>query len=59
MAAGILPIASFQFHPESILTLEQDVGPRLIDNPFTEFLDRVRPPGQAQAEAVGKQAARK
>ena len=41
-----LPIASFQFHPESILTLEQDVGPRLIDNLFTEFLDQVRPRGR-------------
>lgn len=34
-----LPIASVQFHPESILTLEQDMGQRLIENLFAEFLN--------------------
>jgi anthranilate synthase len=48
-----LPIASFQFHPESILTLEQDAGSRLIDNLFTEFLDQVRPKGLAGKAAAG------
>ena len=33
-----LPIASFQFHPESILTLEQEIGQRMIENMFTRFL---------------------
>ncbi len=40
-----LPIASLQFHPESILTLEHEVGQRLIDNLFVHFLDLHRPPG--------------
>jgi anthranilate synthase len=47
-----LPIASFQFHPESILTLEQDAGARLIDNLFTEFLDAVRPLAAVQARVA-------
>jgi anthranilate synthase len=34
-----LPVASFQFHPESILTLEQETGQRLIENLFARFLD--------------------
>ena len=38
-----LPLASFQFHPESILTLEQELGQRLIENIFTKFLDAVAP----------------
>jgi len=38
-----LPIASLQFHPESILTLEGETGQRLIENLFTEFLDRAAP----------------
>ena len=33
-----LPIASFQFHPESILTLEEEIGQRMIENMFTQFL---------------------
>jgi anthranilate synthase len=37
------PMASLQFHPESILTLEQETGQRLIENLFTRFLDEVRP----------------
>jgi anthranilate synthase len=49
-----LPIASLQFHPESILTLEQDAGPRLIDNLFTEFLDQVRPAGQIVAKVAAR-----
>lgn len=35
-----LPIASVQFHPESILTLRQETGQRLVENIFTEFLAR-------------------
>ncbi|MDH4248849.1 MAG: gamma-glutamyl-gamma-aminobutyrate hydrolase family protein, partial [Deltaproteobacteria bacterium] len=35
-----LPIHSFQFHPESILTLAQETGQRLIENLFTEFVNR-------------------
>ncbi|HUJ75535.1 MAG TPA: chorismate-binding protein, partial [bacterium] len=50
-----LPVASFQFHPESILTLAQDVGQRLIGNLFTQFLDQVRP--LQQPEQVPRQAA--
>ncbi len=38
-----LPIASFQFHPESILTLEQEIGQRMIENMFTHFLALHRP----------------
>jgi anthranilate synthase len=38
-----LPIESFQFHPESILTLEQELGQRIIENLFCRFLDSVRP----------------
>ena len=38
-----LPIASVQFHPESILTLGQEVGHRLVENLFTRFLDVHRP----------------
>ncbi|MCZ6556171.1 MAG: anthranilate synthase component I [SAR324 cluster bacterium] len=38
-----LPIASFQFHPESILTLEQELGQRMIENMFTHFLALHRP----------------
>ena len=38
-----LPIASVQFHPESILTLAQEVGHRLVENLFTRFLDVHRP----------------
>lgn len=38
-----LPVASFQFHPESILTLDQELGQRLIENLFDRFLDAVRP----------------
>jgi len=49
-----LPVASLQFHPESILTLQKDTGPRLIDNLFTEFLDAVRPAGQVAAQALGR-----
>ena len=49
-----LPVASFQFHPESILTLEQDAGPRLIGNVFTEFLDAVRPVGAIAAKVAGR-----
>ena len=30
------PIASVQFHPESILTLKEDVGQRLVENLFTQ-----------------------
>jgi anthranilate synthase len=37
------PMVSLQFHPESILTLEQETGQRLIENLFTRFLDAVRP----------------
>jgi anthranilate synthase len=37
------PMTSLQFHPESILTLEQETGQRLIENLFTHFLDEVRP----------------
>jgi anthranilate synthase len=37
------PMTSLQFHPESILTLEQETGQRLIENLFTRFLDEVRP----------------
>jgi len=40
-----LPIASVQFHPESILTLEQEAGQRMIENLFTHFLDVHRPKG--------------
>jgi anthranilate synthase len=40
-----LPIVSFQFHPESILTLEQELGQRLIENMFTHFLTLHRPAG--------------
>ena len=39
-----LPIASFQFHPESILTLEQELGQRMIENLFAEFLDKAGVP---------------
>jgi anthranilate synthase len=38
-----LPVCSFQFHPESILTLEQELGQRLIENLFAQFLDGARP----------------
>jgi anthranilate synthase len=38
-----LPIETLQFHPESILTLEQELGQRLIENLFARFLDRARP----------------
>ncbi len=38
-----LPIASFQFHPESILTLAGETGQRLMENLFTHFLDTHRP----------------
>ena len=38
-----LPVASFQFHPESILTLDQELGQRLIENLFDRFLNAVRP----------------
>ncbi|MDH4120280.1 MAG: anthranilate synthase component I [Deltaproteobacteria bacterium] len=43
MAMGhkTLPICSVQFHPESILTLEQDAGQRLIENLFAVFLAKV------------------
>ncbi|MEE8433970.1 MAG: gamma-glutamyl-gamma-aminobutyrate hydrolase family protein, partial [bacterium] len=34
-----LPIASLQFHPESILTLEQEMGQRLIENIFAHLQD--------------------
>ena len=34
-----LPIASLQFHPESILTLEQELGQRLIENIFLHLPD--------------------
>ena len=34
-----LPIASLQFHPESILTLEQELGQRLIENLFVHLQD--------------------
>ncbi len=43
LAHKSLPIASVQFHPESILTLEQEVGQRLIENMFVHFLDLHRP----------------
>ncbi|MDH5752280.1 MAG: hypothetical protein OEZ59_07660, partial [Deltaproteobacteria bacterium] len=36
-----LPIVSVQFHPESILTLAQETGQRMIENLFSEFLDEV------------------
>jgi anthranilate synthase len=44
-----LPIETLQFHPESILTLEQELGQRLIENLFARFLDAARPqlPGAA------------
>ena len=38
-----LPVASFQFHPESILTLEQEIGQRMIENMFVHFLALHRP----------------
>jgi anthranilate synthase len=38
-----LPIETLQFHPESILTLEQEQGQRLIENLFARFLDAARP----------------
>ncbi|HKI98873.1 MAG TPA: anthranilate synthase component I [bacterium] len=40
-----LPITTLQFHPESILTLEQELGQRLIENLFAQFLDVARPQG--------------
>jgi anthranilate synthase len=46
-----LPIVTLQFHPESILTLEQETGQRLIENLFTRFLDEVRPVPAAQGAA--------
>jgi anthranilate synthase len=42
MAHRALPIESVQFHPESILTLKEGSGQRLIDNLFTEFLPRAQ-----------------
>jgi anthranilate synthase len=43
-----LPIETLQFHPESILTLEQEHGQRLIENLFACFLAAARPAaGQA------------
>lgn len=38
-----LPVASLQFHPESILTLEEELGQRIIENLFTHFLALHRP----------------
>lgn len=35
-----LPICTVQFHPESILTLKEEVGQRLIENLFSVFLKR-------------------
>ncbi len=49
-----LPAASLQFHPESILTLEQEVGHRLIENLFTEFLDVHRPLAAAAPRAAAR-----
>jgi anthranilate synthase len=47
-----LPIASFQFHPESILTLEQEIGQRMIENMFTQFLAQHLPaPAAAKTRA--------
>ena len=38
-----LPVLSCQFHPESILTLRQHCGQKMIDNVFTQFVDVARP----------------
>ena len=47
-----LPITSFQFHPESILTLEQEIGQRMIENMFTRFLaQHLAPVSAAKAGA--------
>ena len=38
-----LPSVPLQFPPESILTLEQEVGQRLIETLFVRYLDAARP----------------
>ena len=38
-----LPLAAVQFHPESILTLDDDVGLRLLRNVITALVPRVAP----------------
>ena len=38
-----LPLAAVQFHPESILTLDDDVGLRLLRNVVTTLIPRVAP----------------
>jgi anthranilate synthase len=42
-----LPVAAVQFHPESILTLDDDIGLRLLHN----VVITLAPPGRAGARA--------
>ncbi|MBI4083323.1 MAG: anthranilate synthase component I [Candidatus Lambdaproteobacteria bacterium] len=58
LAHRSLPIVTLQFHPESILTLEQEIGQRLIENLFTRFLDAARPRPQAKTTGQPHPSAR-
>ena len=46
-----LPLAAVQFHPESILTLDDDIGLRLLRNVVAVLTPRVAPAASAAPPA--------
>ena len=42
-----LPVAAVQFHPESIMSLGQDAGIRMLENVVTRLIDRAKRPNDA------------